>query len=111
MKCQVRVSNPQMKYLLTSLLIEDGTATRWVSAFDNVGSEFLGVSADQLSDQKKNQDDSGMIATLDKMLRKKYTAQEYKMRLKCKMEEYMGQLRPRVQILTARPVESELKED
>lgn len=111
--CQVPMRNPNMKYLLTSTLIEDSTATRWVTAFDNVGSEFLGVSANDLAEKKtrEGQDEQATMAMLDKLLRPKYTSQEYKMRLRAKMEEYQGQLRPRVQVLSADPVEKKLEEE
>jgi replication factor A1 len=111
--CQAPMRNPKMKYLLTSTLIEDSTATRWVTAFDNVGSELLGVSADDLAEKKtrEGQDEQATMAMLDKLLRPKYTSQEYKLRLRAKMEEYQGQLRPRVQVLTADPVEKKLEEE
>lgn len=90
------------------MLLEDETATRWVSAFDDAGIEFLGAPAEQLADQLGDGTVDDKSGNLDRFLKQRYLEKEFIVRLRAKGETYNGELRVKTNVLSAKPVAADL---
>jgi len=98
-KC-MKKPNPVLRYLMSSIKIEDYSADRWAGAFDESGMALLGCKA-----EKFKADCGGDPEQVDKKLQQAFYAKEYTMRLRASVDVYEGTARVRTNIMNVSPVD------
>ena len=63
-KCQINDAQPQYRYIL-SCTASDHTGSQWLSAFNDVGVQLIGYTADQLAEWKGSENDAAYDAAFD----------------------------------------------
>jgi len=96
-KCSVNHPKPQYRYIM-SLNVDDHSGQLWLSCFDEVGQAVLGISADQLTELKEN-DDAASIKVFEEALFKTYT-----FKCRARMDTFQDQQRVRYQVVSAAPL-------
>lgn len=98
-KCNKTVQ-PVLRYMLSSLKVEDMTTERWVGAFDDIGVQLLGVKADKL---KADGGETPEVA--EKKFQAEYYKEQLQLRVRASVDTYEGQSRVRATVLQASPVD------
>jgi replication factor A1 len=105
LKCDVRVPKPDLRFLISSLIVEDDGSQMWVGTFDEGAKLLLSTTAEQLSSSFEDDDLNVKLGKVQKMLQKKYFAEQFDLSLRSKVEVYNGVMRPKTQIVRANKVD------
>jgi len=76
----------------------DESDSLFLGVFENEFTTMIGKTANEAFAMKENG------TKIESVLKKKYFEQTYKLRIRANIEEYQGQSRPKVNIVSARPV-------
>ncbi|KAL9106501.1 MAG: hypothetical protein Q9227_008480 [Pyrenula ochraceoflavens] len=93
-RCQKTHERPEWRYI-ASVNISDHTGQLWVSCFDEVGRQLLGMTADQIMELKENDEKAAQKAIEDA------NCKMWNFRCKARMDNYAEQQRVRYQVNSA----------
>ncbi|KAI0146990.1 replication factor-A protein [Xylariaceae sp. FL1272] len=93
-KCDIAHPKPQWRYIM-SVNVNDHTGQMWLSCFDDVGQIVMGMSADELTEIKENNEDR-LSAVFEAA-----NCSKLSFRCRAKMDTYGENQRVRYQVLSA----------
>ncbi|KXJ91043.1 replication factor-a protein 1 [Microdochium bolleyi] len=97
-KCDMAHARPEYRYIM-SVNVNDHTGQMWLSCFDEVGRVVLGMSADELTELKEN-DEAAFAAAFEKA-----NCSKFSFRCRAKMDTYGDMQRVRYQVMSASPID------
>ncbi|KAI1344757.1 replication factor-A protein [Xylariaceae sp. FL0016] len=97
-KCEVSHARPQWRYIM-SINVSDHTGQMWLSCFDDVGRIIMGMSADELTEIKENEEER--FAPIFENA----TCSKLSFRCRAKMDTYGENQRVRYQVMSAAPLD------
>lgn len=93
-KCQISIPSPNYRYVM-SLVVTDHTDTLWASAFEEVGRQILGMTANELHEKRE---------TISPNYLPNFDHGRFYAKFKSKAETYNGVTRVKHQIFNLTPV-------
>jgi len=96
-RCDKTFPKPEYRYIM-SLNVSDHTGQIWLSCFDDVGRLMMGMSADQLTELKENDDKAAGDVFQEA------NCQTYIFKCRAKMDNFQDQQRVRYQVSGATPL-------
>jgi len=97
LKCAKRV-DAKARYMISSLKVEDRTGDVWAGAFEESGNNLLGMTAEKMASIELSPE------AVTNAVQPLYYAQEYRLRMKAKVESYNGEAKTRITVNGAEPV-------
>ncbi|KAL1935602.1 hypothetical protein VTP01DRAFT_4742 [Rhizomucor pusillus] len=96
-KCSKMLAEPTYRFLLT-MSIEDHTSQTFVQAFDEIGSQIFGTSANELMKLQNTDPDAYSRALADALFK------TYNAKIRAKMETFNDNTRTRYQLIECSPI-------